>query len=53
LKAALADELTCYLSAPVELTLNPLLWWIDKKSIYPCLSRMALDYLSILGEFVA
>jgi len=38
MKAALADELTHYLSAPVEQTLNPLLWWIEKQAIYPHLS---------------
>jgi hypothetical protein len=53
LKSALADELTRYLSTPVERTLNPLQWWIEMKAVYPCLSRMALDYLSIPGEFVA
>jgi len=49
-KAALADELTHYLSAPVEQTLNPLLWWIEKQAIYPHLSRMARDYLCIPGK---
>ncbi len=51
-KAALADELTCYLSAPLERTLNPLLWWIEMKAVYPRLSRMARDYLCIPGTFV-
>jgi len=49
-KAALADELTRYLSAPVEWTLNPLLWWIEKQVVYPRLSRMARDYLCIPGK---
>ena len=49
-KAALADELTHYLSAPVEQTLNPLLWWIEKQAIYSRLSRMACDYLCIPGK---
>ena len=52
-KAAMADELTHYLSAPVERTLNPLLWWFEMKAIYPRLSRMARDYLCIPGKFVA
>jgi hAT family C-terminal dimerisation region len=51
-KAALDDEITRYLSAPLERTLNPLLWWTEKKTVYPRLSRMALDYLSIPGTFI-
>jgi hypothetical protein len=27
------------------------LWWVEKKALYPCLSRMARDYLCIPGEF--
>ena len=49
-KAELDDELTRYLAAPTEKTLKPLQWWTDNKHIYPCLSRMALSYLSIPGE---
>jgi hypothetical protein len=49
-REALADELTRYLSAPVERTLNPLLWWVDKQAVYPRLSRMARDYLCIPGK---
>lgn len=52
-REALADELTRYLSAPVERTLNPLLWWIEKQTIYPRLSRMARDYLCIPGKSVS
>jgi hAT family C-terminal dimerisation region len=26
-------------------------WWSERKDLYPCLSRMALDYLSIPGTF--
>jgi hAT family C-terminal dimerisation region len=48
----LADEIARYLSAPTEATLDPLLWWTERKDIYPRLSRMALDYLSIPGEFI-
>jgi len=43
-------ELTHYLATPSELTVNPLLWWIEKQAMYPCLSCMALNYLSISGE---
>lgn len=46
----LDDELTHYLAAPTEATGNPLLWWIEKQAVYPCLSRMARGYLSIPGK---
>ena len=49
-KAALYDELTRYLSEPTERTLDPLLWWVEKKAVYPRLSRMACDYLCIPGK---
>lgn len=51
-KLALDDEITRYLSAPLEHTLDPLLWWTEKKTVYPRLSRMALDYLSIPGRLI-
>jgi len=44
------EELTRYLATAPELTVNPLLWWIEKQAMYPHLSRMALNYLSIPGE---
>jgi hypothetical protein len=45
-----ADELQEYLLQPVERTrVNPLRWWWDKQQVWPNLSRMALDYLSIPG----
>lgn len=50
-KAAVVDELTRYLASPTEATLDPLLWWIEKRAVYPHLARMALDYLSIPGKF--
>ena len=50
LKAAdLRDELERYLSTDPEHVDDVLLWWTERKSVYPCLSRMALDYLSIPG----
>jgi hypothetical protein len=48
-KSALADELTQYLATPVEATKDPLTWWVKKQATYPCLSRMARNYLSIPG----
>lgn len=44
------DELTRYLSTPSEPVDNPIAWWYNHRHIYPRLSRMALDYLSIPGK---
>jgi len=49
-KAELEDELTCYLTASTVATNNPLQWWVEQTSTFPCLSRMALSYLSIPGR---
>ena len=46
----LHDKLDRYLSTDPEHTDNVLLWWAERKGSYPCLSRMALDYLSIPGK---
>jgi len=35
----------------VENVKDPLKWWIANKHIYPNLSRMSLDFLSIPGMF--
>jgi hypothetical protein len=43
------DELDRYLHAETENVVNALAWWTEKKTVYPCLSRMALDFLSIPG----
>ncbi|CDO75086.1 hypothetical protein BN946_scf185010.g11 [Trametes cinnabarina] len=48
--ATLTSELDRYLQEPCERlkhTDNALNWWHDRRGIYPCLSRMAADYLSI------
>ena len=50
-KTAVVDELGRYLATPTEATADPLLWWIEKWAVYPHLSRMALNYLSIPGQF--
>lgn len=50
MKAALHDEITRYLAAPTERTLDPLKWWVEMKAVYPRLSRMACDYLCIPGK---
>jgi len=48
-KTAFLDELTRYLTSPTESTREPLRWWVERRAIYPCLSRMALNYLSVPG----
>jgi hAT family C-terminal dimerisation region len=48
-KAVTRDEIDRYLATDTEDVKNVLSWWWERKSLYPCLSRMALDYLSIPG----
>lgn len=49
----LRDELERYLSTGRELHVKDgLLWWFERKHIYPRLYRMATDYLSIPGKFL-
>lgn len=43
------NEIDRYLATDTEDVTNVLSWWWERKSMYPCLSRMALDYLSIPG----
>lgn len=47
----LHDELDCYLSMDPEHITNALAWWHEKRFVYPHLHHMALDYLTIPGEF--
>jgi hAT family C-terminal dimerisation region len=51
-KKDLRDELERYLGMETEQVLDALLWWFEHKKVYPRLSRMALDYLSIPGESI-
>jgi hypothetical protein len=46
----LRDELDRYLSTDPEHVTDVLMWWTERHSQYPRLSRMALDYLSIPGK---
>ena len=46
----LGSEIDRYLSADVEHVTDPLAWWHERHGMYPQLSRMALDYLTIPGE---
>jgi hypothetical protein len=47
LAAASLSEIDEYLNRPVENILDPLKWWTDNRRVYPNLSSMALDYLSV------
>jgi hypothetical protein len=47
---SLLDELTRFLASPTERMLDPLRWWAERQAIYPRLSRMARDYLSVPGK---
>jgi hAT family C-terminal dimerisation region len=44
------DELDDYLSLAIEKVRDPIAWWWDHRKVYPRLSAMAFDYLSIPGE---
>lgn len=46
-----SDELQHYLATDIEDVKDPLMWWYEKRATFPCLSRMARDYLSIPGEY--
>jgi hypothetical protein len=39
-----------YLALPIEQVKDALMWWYEKEHVFPKLSRMARDYLSIPGE---
>ena len=43
------DELGIYLVADIENVSDPLQWWYEHQHVYLCLSRMAIDYLTIPG----
>ena len=43
------SKLDRYLEIGTEQVDDVILWWTERKKLYPCLSRMALDYLSIPG----
>jgi hypothetical protein len=47
----LCDDLHRYLNADVEDVRDPIAWWQGKRTAFPKLSRMALDYLTIPGTF--
>ncbi|KAG5649124.1 hypothetical protein H0H81_006120, partial [Sphagnurus paluster] len=41
------DELDRYLSTEPVYVADALAWWIERRDDYPCLSRMAIDFLTI------
>ena len=43
----LRDELDHYLGSDPEHVIDAVRWWYDRRAEYPCLSRMAIDYLVI------
>jgi hypothetical protein len=45
----LQDELYWYLSTNPEMVEEVLMWWHEHRGMYPRLSCMALDYLTIPG----
>lgn len=46
------DELETYLSAESDPSADdPILWWQQHTKTYPCLSRMAIDFLTIPGMY--
>jgi hypothetical protein len=47
------NELDEYLQLPVENVKDSLKWWVNNCKVYPNLSRMALDFLSIPGEHLS
>jgi hypothetical protein len=52
LMEGLADvnELDDYLSQAIEKVSDPISWWWDHRKVYPKLSAMAFDYLSVPGK---
>ena len=46
------DELQRYLAADIEDVKDGLLWWHEKRAVFPRLSRMARGYLSIPGAYL-
>ena len=44
------DDLACYLMTDPQAVDDVLMWWHEHSMMYPHLSRMALDYLTIPGE---
>jgi hypothetical protein len=50
-RSELRNELDSYLLADAEHTSDVLGWWHERRTTYPRLSRMAMDYLTIPGTY--
>ena len=46
------DELQRYLAADIEDVKDGLMWWHERRAMFPQLSCMACNYLSIPGEYL-
>ena len=46
----LDDKLDCYLATDIEDMKDPLMWWHKHCGVFPNLSHMACNYLSIPGK---
>jgi hypothetical protein len=49
-KRTVHNELDKFLAQPVKDVKDALGWWYKHRQVYPSLSRMVRDYLSIHGE---
>ena len=47
----LHSELDQYLSTDVVYLADPIAWWHKHHALYPQLSQMVLDFLTILGMY--
>jgi hypothetical protein len=46
------NELDDYLSQAIEKVTDPIKWWWDHRKVFPKLSAMAFDFLSVPGMFL-
>jgi len=49
--SSMDDKLQRYLAADVEDVMDGLIWWYERRAIFPQLSCMARNYPSIPSEF--
>ena len=50
--STLRDELQRFLNSDPEFVQDVLLWWFEHRHVYLRLSRMAMDYHTIPGEWL-
>ena len=50
-KVQAKNRVDCNIAADVEDVTDGLIWWYERHAMFPQLSRMARNYLSIPGEF--